>query len=796
LGSLVAAARPMPTCRPGAGGGAGVDTTALGGPAAGCIDEAQAYVALVHAVGCLRDVEDWDEIPYAERRLLVSTLTPGLSLGPDGQTQSLLTGRRFTARAAQLARDLQEAREDAERFQRLLAGTLKMATRTVRINGLDYTPAGGSALLIVQPGIYAQRRTPYVIGTNIEVSAPTDVVRVKLRPASRMVLPVDQSGMQIGRIPIDTGVPFIPGTRLQGSVTTTLERHRSRIRAYMRLPDDFAWETGQGITAEVQLLASNRDGIRLDGFGIENVEAAILGVGVHIHYLRYVASLRQFQGSAKVSIPPAGAIEGTLHVRGDAIELLDITYFPMAPGIKVAPGVFLSEVNGFYEDSQQATRFGGNAAFTGGPSAGQGCGLVTARGGLDLRLRPSPITLTVEGQGSVVCIPLLRAKAVVAADGFVNVAAGIDYGLGPVSLKAGWDIKYRDLRFTAQADADGCVEDLGCAKGTALISDRGMAFCAEFGPVDAGAGLDWPAGPSLPAIIAELEIMFSGCDVGEWRTVAGRRAIAAQAGARTVTLGPRGGVVGVVGADGAPLVRLRGPGGQVVEVPEQGAIRNEQVLAFRQRATRTTYVAVAQGGAWTIEVLDGAAAEIRVADVLPEPRVTAEVTRRGSRYVARWRATPIPGQTVRLFERAPGGMRQLAELRGSAGVVRFTPSDASGSRRQLVALVEQHGQPRKELVLARFISGPPRIGRAGRVRARRAGRTLVVSFRPAANAEEHLVGVQLGDGRSLQVRAPRGARRVRVPAVTRRETVRLRIAGTRSAGTRTGPVARRRLRVR
>ncbi|HEV2062130.1 MAG TPA: hypothetical protein VGR12_04690, partial [Solirubrobacteraceae bacterium] len=63
-------------------------------------------------------------------------------------------------------------------------------------------------------------------------------------------------------------------------------------------------------------------------------------------------------------------------------------------------------------------------------------------------------------------------------------------------------------------------------------------------------------------------------------------------------------------------------------------------------------------------------------------------------------------------------------------------------------------------------------------------------------AEEHLVGVVLGDGRSLQLRAKRGVRRVRVPAVRRRELVQLRIAGTRADGTRTGPVAQRRLRVR
>ena len=221
------------------------------------------------------------------------------------------------------------------------------------------------------------------------------------------------------------------------------------------------------------------------------------------------------------------------------------------------------------------------------------------------------------------------------------------------------------------------------------------------------------------------------------------------------------------------------------------------MLAFRQRATKTTYAAVGEGGQYTVEVVDGSAvADVRAADVLPEPRVTARVARRGGGFAARWTVARIPGQTVRLFERAPGGMRELGELRGASGVVRFTPSDAAGTRRELVALVEQNGQPRQEIVVARFAAGPPRIGRPRRLRARRAGNALVVSFRPAAAAEGHLVGVVLGDGRSLQLRTRRGVRRVRVPGVRRREQVRLRIAGFRAEGTRVGPVATRRLRVR
>ena len=781
IGTSVARAPSMPACVPrDRNSSLSIDVTQFGGPPPGCVDKIEARSALVSAVGCLNRTT-WDKIPAAERELLTGELVTAWQGGtvPVASSAQGVSGPRG-ASPTTVVRDL-------------VSDTIWVSDpgTPVRINGLDYTPAPGGVVVIVEPGLLS-KSTPWVLSSRVRVTAPTSVGTIELRPRGPLALPAAKSGFRIASIPVRTGVPFIPGTRLMGTVDTTLEQDRSRLRTRLRLPTDFEWATGAPVTAEAQMIASNRDGVQLDGFGIENVDAEILGVGVRIDYLRYVASLGRFEGKAKVSFQPLGAIDAALHVRGPKIELLDITYTPGAPGIKVAPGVFLSQVRGFYENSPQVLRFGGAAAFTGGPSAGQGCGLVTARGGFEFRIDPAPITVTVDGVGSLVCIPLLHARARIAADGYVDVDADIDYDFGPLKLQAGWDIRYYDERFTAEAQARGCVGDLGCATGTAVVSDRGLAFCAEFGPVDAGAGLDWPPGPSLPAIISRLEIMFSGCDVGPWRSVVARPAQAG--GPRRVRVGADGAVLGIVGGERAPRVRLRGPGGRQLDLPEQGPLRGEKATIFRVAERRTTFAVLTEPGDWTVEALDGTTiTQVRQAPVLPDPGVRASIAGSGERRALRYAITPLDGQRVRFFERAGDRLRLIGEGHGREGTIRFAPLDGPARARSIVAAIEQDGRPREQWTVARFTSIAPRVGRVTRVRATRIGSTLRISFAPAPGATTHLVGVLLGDGRSLQLRAAAGRRTVRIRRVSAGTTVDLRIAGVR--GQRRGPIVRAAARV-
>jgi hypothetical protein len=125
------------------------------------------------------------------------------------------------------------------------------------------------------------------------------------------------------------------------------------------------------------------------------------------------------------------------------------------------------------------------------------------------------------------------------------------------------------------------------------------------------------------------------------------------------------------------------------------------------------------------------------------------------------------------------------------------PSDATGAKRALVALIEQSGVPRKRVVLDRFRATPPPIGRARAIRGHLSRRgKLTLTWGRAAGAERYLAGVDLSDGRGLALR-PRGAtRKASISHVARGTRVTVRVIGTRADGARRGPVAKRTFRAR
>src|SRR5947208_2908190 len=71
--------------------------------------------------------------------------------------------------------------------------------------------------------------------------------------------------------------------------------------------------------------------------------------------------------------------------------------------------------------------------------------------------------------------------------------------------------------FDVEGKAYVCAGDLGCAGGDAVLSTKGIAFCAKFGPVHAGVGYKWNPGIFwTPAIWLSLHPMLSGCDVADY----------------------------------------------------------------------------------------------------------------------------------------------------------------------------------------------------------------------------------------------------------------------------------------
>src|SRR5262249_35994526 len=155
-------------------------------------------------------------------------------------------------------------------------------------------------------------------------------------------------------------------------------------------------------------------------------------------------------------------------------------------------------------------------------------------------------------------------------------------------------------------------------------------------------------------------------------------------------------VVRFTGANGAPQVRLHGPGGQTIDTPAPGAAGSAQGsgwAAFRQDADRQTDVVLANtgDGKWRYETLPGpgAVTGVKTAAKLPAVNVKAKVeAARGGAEQLTWNLTPIPGQKVTFSEQGAGAPpRDLVTTASKSGNVRFKPFLTPQRKRKIVATV-------------------------------------------------------------------------------------------------------------
>ena len=333
-----------------------------------------------------------------------------------------------------------------------------------------------------------------------------------------------------------------------------------------------------------------------------------------------------------------------------------------------------------------------------------------------------------------------------------------------------------------------------CQNANALVSSRGIGFCIGvrlFGErVAVGVGYRW--GETLP------DIHIFSCDLGPYREIRPARAQAAQAGTRRFAL-PGGPALGAAAgprtrrsAEGHP----HGPGGKqiigtgdtgrrdylIVNRPEENAI-----LVALKRPAAGRYTLSAAPGSVPIE-------SVATAEGLEAPRVKAAVTKRGSKRVLRYRVDAAPGQTVTFAEQGKQTYRQLGRARGRRGRIVFSPADGLRGRRKIVALVQRGGVTRYSLDVARFSAPrPAKPGRPRRLRVRRKGSRLVVSWRRARAARQYGATLQISNGQRV-FRLTR-KRKLTITGINPRARGSVSVRALSSSGER-GPAAKAKLRVR
>ena len=305
-----------------------------------------------------------------------------------------------------------------------------------------------------------------------------------------------------------------------------------------------------------------------------------------------------------------------------------------------------------------------------------------------------------------------------------------------------------------------------------------------------GVGYRW--GETLP------DIHIFTCDLGPYRENRPARAQAAQAGTRRFALPAACPRRSCWSEDAAVRRRSRspGPGGKqiigagdtgrrdylIVNRPEENAI-----LVALKRPAAGRYTLSAAPGSVPIE-------SVATAEGLERPRVKAAVTKRGSKRVLRYRVDAAPGQTVTFAEQGKQTYRQLGRARGRRGRIVFSPADGLRGRRKIVALVQRGGVTRYSLDVARFSAPrPAKPGRPRRLRVRRKGSRLVVSWRRARAARQYGATLQISNGQRV-FRLTR-KRKLTITGINPRARGSVSVRALSSSGER-GPAAKAKLRVR
>jgi hypothetical protein len=186
---------------------------------------------------------------------------------------------------------------------------------------------------------------------------------------------------------------------------------------------------------------------------------------------------------------------------------------------------------------------------------------------------------------------------------------------------------------------------------------------------------------------------------------------------------------------------------------------NRSLRIIRSESTKLTVVGLQDppAGTYRIEPLAGSPAVARIAEAqdAPDARVTARVSGSGSSRVLSYDIVRRPGQKVTFTEIAGNARRSIGTVNGGGrGRLRFSPAPGRGVR-SIEAQFELNGLPAERKIVARFAPPAARLARPARLRVRRVGTSLRVSWASVVGAATYEV-VTTTTGAGQRTRRTRG----------------------------------------
>jgi hypothetical protein len=466
----------------------------------------------------------------------------------------------------------------------------------------------------------------------------------------------------------------------------------------------------------------------------------------------------------------------------------------------------------FNVDGQNITKhvasIDAGATFSVGPSpTGGGCATLGFDAAANIGIGGIPVFVAdFTGHVQIVCIPIEKMTFHVDSTGLITLISQVDLHVGPIfvngGLRAGIDLPNWQFGIDGNGGISG-VPFLDNISMSAVISNIGLAGCGSIhgipfvGTVAGGGAVRFNGGippVNLPQIIANIRL-FTGCDLGDYKPVIKRAALrlaSLNQSSFTMPKGGRGYLVSLEGVGRAPRVKLRSPSGKLYDLSNatRGVRFTNGIGQIVTSEDRSVALLIhPEAGTWTVSTAAGspAVARIRIAPILPPPKVSGKVSGKGPKKTLTYNIAKQGGQVVRFVEGAPGSVKPIGTVKvGGKGKISYVTGEATGVRRVVIAQVQENGLPRDNLVIARYSAPNPTVGKPGRVRVVRQSAHAIVTWKRAALAVSYLVGVtDTHGGRYSFVPLP-GQFKVTIPSVSRTEGLTVKVIGVSKAN-RHGP---------
>ena len=120
--------------------------------------------------------------------------------------------------------------------------------------------------------------------------------------------------------------------------------------------------------------------------------------------------------------------------------------------------------------------------------------------------------------------------------------------------------------------------------------------------------------------------------------------------------------------------------------------------------------------------------KVGTATMLPAPSVRVHLTGHAYAWKLHYKIKPISGQKVQFLETFGKVTHPIATVTAARGTISFTPAGGPGGRRTIVAQVIQGISPRARMTVAHYTVPPVRPLAPSRVKARRSGSSLVITW--------------------------------------------------------------------